>query len=103
MVVDHGSTDGTLTVARQFESNEVRVVTQPNQGAAAPRVPSGDTAKSDELKDAPGKIRTPGRVGGAILRAESTPPSLAKRQMRDKPVISVLNIERTDLMRTIGA
>jgi len=44
MVVDHGSTDGTLAGARQFESNEVRVVTQPNQGAAAARVPSaGDT------------------------------------------------------------
>ena len=34
-VVDHGPTDGTLAVARQFESNEVRVATQPNQGAAA--------------------------------------------------------------------
>ena len=36
MVVDHGSTDGTLAVARQFESNEVRLATQPNQAAAAP-------------------------------------------------------------------
>ncbi len=27
MVVGHGSTDGTLAVARQFESNEVRVAT----------------------------------------------------------------------------
>ena len=44
-VVDHGPTDGTLAVARQFESNEVRVVTQPNQGAVAARVPlAGDTA-----------------------------------------------------------
>jgi cellulose synthase/poly-beta-1,6-N-acetylglucosamine synthase-like glycosyltransferase len=32
IVVDHGSTDGTLAVARQFESNDVPVVTQPNQG-----------------------------------------------------------------------
>jgi len=38
--------------ARQFESNEVQVVTQPNQGAAAARVLSaGDTANPDELKD----------------------------------------------------
>ena len=37
IVVDDGSADGTLTVVRQFESNEVRVVTQPNQGAAAAR------------------------------------------------------------------
>ena len=49
-VVDHGPTDGTLAVARQFESNEVRVATQPNQGAVAARVPSaGDTANPDEL------------------------------------------------------
>jgi hypothetical protein len=35
----------------QFESNEVRAATQPNQGAAAVRVPSaGDTANPDELK-----------------------------------------------------
>jgi hypothetical protein len=52
IVVDDGSTGGTLAGARQFESNEVRVVTQPNQGAAAARVPStGDTANPDELKD----------------------------------------------------
>jgi Glycosyl transferase family 2 len=52
IVVDDGSTGGTLAGARQFESNEVRVVTQPNQGAAAARVPSaGDTANSDEVKD----------------------------------------------------
>lgn len=37
IVVDDGSTDETLSVVRQFESNEVRVVTQPNQGAAAAR------------------------------------------------------------------
>jgi glycosyltransferase involved in cell wall biosynthesis len=52
IVVDDGSTDGTLARARQFELNEVRVVTQLNQRAAAARVPSaGDTANRDELKD----------------------------------------------------
>lgn len=52
IVVDDGCTDGTLAGARQFESNEIRVVTQPNQRAAAGRVPSaGDTANPDELKD----------------------------------------------------
>jgi len=51
MVVDDGSTDGTLAVAWQFESNEVGVIIQPNQVAAAARVPSaGDTANPDELK-----------------------------------------------------
>jgi glycosyltransferase involved in cell wall biosynthesis len=37
IVVDDGSTDQTLVIARQFESKGVRVVTQPNQGAAAAR------------------------------------------------------------------
>jgi glycosyltransferase involved in cell wall biosynthesis len=37
IVVDDGSTDRTLTIARQFESHKLRVVTQKNQGAAATR------------------------------------------------------------------
>jgi glycosyltransferase involved in cell wall biosynthesis len=37
IVVDDGSTDRTLAIARQFESDCVRVVTQKNQGAAASR------------------------------------------------------------------
>jgi glycosyltransferase involved in cell wall biosynthesis len=37
IVVDDGSRDGTLAVARQFQSNRVRVVSQENQGAAAAR------------------------------------------------------------------
>lgn len=37
IVVDDGSTDQTLKIARQFESKILRVVAQPNQGAAAAR------------------------------------------------------------------
>jgi glycosyltransferase involved in cell wall biosynthesis len=37
IVVDDGSSDQTLAVARQFESNSVRVVSQENQGASAAR------------------------------------------------------------------
>ena len=42
IVVDDGSTDATLAIARHFESEFVRVVTQENQGASAAR----DTAFS---------------------------------------------------------
>jgi glycosyltransferase involved in cell wall biosynthesis len=37
IVVDDGSVDQTLGIAREFESESVRVVTQENQGAAAAR------------------------------------------------------------------
>ncbi len=37
IVVDDGSTDQTLAVARQFESKSVRIVASKNQGAAATR------------------------------------------------------------------
>jgi PST family polysaccharide transporter len=37
IVVDDGSTDRTLAIARQFESDTIRVLTQENQGAAAAR------------------------------------------------------------------
>jgi glycosyltransferase involved in cell wall biosynthesis len=37
VIVDDGSTDRTLSIARQFASPSLRVVTQPNQGAAAAR------------------------------------------------------------------
>jgi glycosyltransferase involved in cell wall biosynthesis len=37
IIVDDGSADQTLSIARQFASNGVLVVTQPNQGASAAR------------------------------------------------------------------
>jgi glycosyltransferase involved in cell wall biosynthesis len=52
IVVDHGSTDGTLAGARQFESDEVRGGKQPTQEPAAASIPSaGDKANPAELKD----------------------------------------------------
>ena len=37
IVVDDGSTDGTLQIARSFEPKGVRVLTGPNQGVSAAR------------------------------------------------------------------
>ena len=37
IVVDDGSTDRTLEIAKRFESAKLKVVTQPNQGAATAR------------------------------------------------------------------
>jgi glycosyltransferase involved in cell wall biosynthesis len=50
IVVDDGSTDGTLAAARQLESNEVRVVTQPNQGAAAARNKAFSLSRGDYIQ-----------------------------------------------------
>jgi glycosyltransferase involved in cell wall biosynthesis len=50
VVVDDGSSDGTLAVARQFESNEVQVVTQLNQGAAATRNRAFSLSQGDYIQ-----------------------------------------------------
>jgi len=50
IVVDDGSTDRTLAVARQFESRGVRIVTQENQGAAAARNKAFSLCKGDYIQ-----------------------------------------------------
>lgn len=50
IVVDDGSTDKTLAVAKQFESKQVRVVTQPNQGAAVARNTALSLAQGDYMQ-----------------------------------------------------
>jgi len=50
IVVDDGSSDGTLTVARQFESKGVHVVTQANQGAAAARNKALSLSRGDYIQ-----------------------------------------------------
>jgi glycosyltransferase involved in cell wall biosynthesis len=50
IVVDDGSTDRTLAIARQFESDVVRVFTQKNQGAAATRNRAFSLSKGDYIQ-----------------------------------------------------
>lgn len=50
IIVDDGSTDQTLTVARQFKSNSVRIVTQENQGAAATRNKAFSLSQGDYIQ-----------------------------------------------------
>src|SRR6187399_1507760 len=50
IVVDDGSTDGTLAIARQFESSGVRVATQKNQGAATARNTAYSLSKGDYIQ-----------------------------------------------------
>ena len=50
IVVDDGSTDQTLAIARQFESDSVRVVTQKNSGAAAARNTAFSLCRGDYIQ-----------------------------------------------------
>ena len=50
IVVDDGSVDQTVAVARQFESEGVRVVCQKNQGAAAARNKAFSVSKGDYIQ-----------------------------------------------------
>jgi glycosyltransferase involved in cell wall biosynthesis len=50
IVVDDGSTDQTLAIARQFASSQVSVVSQPNQGAAAARNKAFSVCQGDYVQ-----------------------------------------------------
>jgi glycosyltransferase involved in cell wall biosynthesis len=50
IVVDDGSTDRTLAIARQFESDSVQVFTQENQGAAATRNKAFSLSRGDYIQ-----------------------------------------------------
>lgn len=50
IVVDDGSTDQTLAIARQFESEGIRIITQKNQGAAGARNKAFSVSKGDYIQ-----------------------------------------------------
>ena len=50
IVVDDGSTDQTLAIARQFESDSLKVFTHQNQGAAATRNKAFSLCKGDYIQ-----------------------------------------------------
>jgi glycosyltransferase involved in cell wall biosynthesis/peptidoglycan/xylan/chitin deacetylase (PgdA/CDA1 family) len=50
IVVDDGSSDQTLAVARQFESDRVRIVAEKNRGAAAARNTAYSLAQGDYIQ-----------------------------------------------------
>src|SRR5438132_3844322 len=50
IVVDDGSGDDTFLVARRFESPSVKVITQPNQGAAAARNKAFSLCQGDYIQ-----------------------------------------------------
>jgi glycosyltransferase involved in cell wall biosynthesis len=74
IVVDDGSRDQTLLVARQFESRGVRVVSQENQGAATARNSLLALSRGDYLQwlDAD-DLLSPGKISLQMAAIESAP------------------------------
>ena len=73
IVVDDGSTDRTLRIAQQFETKGVRVVTQPNQGAAAARNTAFSLSRGDYIQwlDADDML-SPHKIAQQMDQAERT-------------------------------
>jgi glycosyltransferase involved in cell wall biosynthesis len=71
IVVDDGSTDQTLAVARHFASGEVSVVTQANQGAAAARNKAFSLCQGDFIQwlDAD-DLLSPDKISQQMARAD---------------------------------
>jgi glycosyltransferase involved in cell wall biosynthesis len=78
IVVDDGSADATLSIARRFESPTVKVVTQPNSGACAARNKALSLAQGDYVQwlDADDLLH-PEKVARQILRGGEGRDSLA--------------------------
>jgi glycosyltransferase involved in cell wall biosynthesis len=73
IVVDDGSTDRTLRKAQQFEAKGVRVITQPNQGAAAARNTALSLSSGDYIQwlDADDML-SPHKIAHQMDQAERT-------------------------------
>jgi glycosyltransferase involved in cell wall biosynthesis len=75
-VVDDGSTDRTLAIARRFETAQLRVVTQKNQGAAAARNTALSLSRGDYIQylDAD-DLMAPDKIAKQIDALGSSPNS----------------------------
>jgi glycosyltransferase involved in cell wall biosynthesis len=75
ILVDDGSRDGTLAVARHFESKQVKVITQENQGAAAARNTALSLAQGDYVQwlDAD-DLLAPDKISKQLAKDEAQDP-----------------------------
>ena len=75
IVVDYGSTDGTLAIARRFEGANVRVIHQENRGACAARNRALAEAQGDFIQylDADDLLE-PDKIERQVRRLKEEPP-----------------------------
>ncbi|HZP61627.1 MAG TPA: glycosyltransferase family A protein, partial [Opitutaceae bacterium] len=75
IMVDDGSTDGSLAIAQRYETRGVRVLTQPNRGAAAARNRALIEARGDFLQflDADDLI-SPDKITAQVALLANCPP-----------------------------
>jgi glycosyltransferase involved in cell wall biosynthesis len=78
IVVDDGSTDGSLALARTFEARGVQILDQPNAGAAAARNTALRAARGDWLQflDAD-DLLAPDKISAQLALAALTGPDFA--------------------------
>ena len=78
ILVDDGSTDDSLTIARSFEAPNVQVISQQNQGACAARNRGLQEAQGDYIQflDAD-DLMSPHKIETQVRQLESTPRAVA--------------------------
>ena len=78
IIVDDGSTDDSLTIARSFEAPNVQVVSQQNQGACAARNRALQEAQGDYIQflDAD-DLMSPHKIETQVRQLGSTPRAVA--------------------------
>lgn len=78
IIVDDGSRDGTLAVARKYESTTVKIVTQENQGACNARNRALTLAQGDYIQwlDAD-DILSPDKISNQLNRSNCSPADRA--------------------------
>jgi len=76
IIVDDGSSDDTLRIARQFESKSVKVLTQKNRGASAARNRAFSIAQGDYIQwlDAD-DLLAPEKISWQIKKGDINPES----------------------------
>jgi len=78
IVVDDGSTDQSLAIAKEFESRGIRVTSQPNRGASAARNAAYRASNGDYIQYLDGDdLLSPDKIERQVALLEEYPRSIA--------------------------